>query len=231
MPELELVSHHLCPYVQRAAIVLAEKQVSFDRAHVDLAAKPAWFVKLSPLGKVPLLRVGDHVLFESAAICDYLDETVSPQMHPADPIARAEHRAWIAFASATLDAIGGLYNAADEEAFEARAADLASKFERLNAALSEGPYFAGSMFSLVDAAFAPVFRYFDVFERFITLGVFSHAPKVIAWRAALMRRPSVQSAVTADYGARLESFLRARNSHLARLIAASGPAAAQVTAA
>ncbi len=56
-PKLELVSHYLCPYVQRAAIALAEKGVPFTRAYVDLADKPAWFTAISPLGKVPLLKV------------------------------------------------------------------------------------------------------------------------------------------------------------------------------
>jgi glutathione S-transferase len=222
MTDLELVSHHLCPYVQRAAITLSEKQAAYRRTYVDLAAKPDWFLALSPLGKVPLLRVGGQTLFESAAICEYLDDTVGPRMHPADPVARAEHRAWIAFASATLDAIGGLYNAADEAAFDARLLDLAGKFERLEEALGDGPYFAGEPFSLVDAAFAPVFRYFDVFERFVSLGVFGRTPKVAAWRTALARRPSVQSAVAADYPERLESFLRGRNSHLSRIIGQAG---------
>ncbi len=50
-----LVSHHLCPYVQRVAIALREKAVPFERRDVDLAHKPAWFTDISPLGKVPLL--------------------------------------------------------------------------------------------------------------------------------------------------------------------------------
>src|SRR6185436_17939104 len=58
MATLTLVSHHLCPYVQRAAISLAEKHVDFERIYVDLSNKPEWFKELSPLGKVPLLRVG-----------------------------------------------------------------------------------------------------------------------------------------------------------------------------
>jgi hypothetical protein len=41
--KIVLVSHHLCPYVQRAAIALAEKAVLFERAYIDLADKPAWF--------------------------------------------------------------------------------------------------------------------------------------------------------------------------------------------
>lgn len=78
--QLTLISHLLCPFVQRAAIVLLEKNVPFERIDVDLAAKPDWFMALSPLGKVPLLKVelpdsADAILFESTAICEYLNET------------------------------------------------------------------------------------------------------------------------------------------------------------
>ena len=91
---LKLVSHHLCPYVQRAVIALTEKGVPFTRENIDLANRPDWFKTISPTGKVPLLIVGGHhVLFESAAICDYLDETVEPRLHPEDPAERAQHRA------------------------------------------------------------------------------------------------------------------------------------------
>ena len=58
--ELRLISHPLCPYVQRVAIVLAEKAVPFERVTIDLAAKPAWFMALSPLGKTPVLQVGNR---------------------------------------------------------------------------------------------------------------------------------------------------------------------------
>ena len=116
MSGLTLVSHALCPYVQRAAIVLAEKGAAFDRVDVDLAAKPAWFLRLSPLGKTPVLQVGGQALFESAVICEYLDETLPPRLHPAEPLARARERAWMAFGSTVLDGIARLYNAADDEA-------------------------------------------------------------------------------------------------------------------
>ena len=48
-----LISHKLCPYVQRAVIALTEKGVAFERIDVDLANKPDWFLKVSPLGKPP----------------------------------------------------------------------------------------------------------------------------------------------------------------------------------
>ncbi len=108
--DLKLVSHDLCPYVQRAAIALDEKGVPFERINVDLANKPDWFTTLSPLGKVPLLKVerregSEAVLFESAVILECLEETLPGPLHPDDPLVRARHRSWIEFGSACLGAI------------------------------------------------------------------------------------------------------------------------------
>ena len=217
-PDLTLVSHHLCPYVQRAAISLDEKQVPFERRHIDLGDKPAWFESLSPLGKVPLLQVGDRVIFESAVILEYLEDTQPHPLHPADPLARAEHRSWIEFGSAILNDIAGLYNAPDAQAFESKRAALEGKFARTDAALSGGPWFAGAKFSLVDTVYGPIFRYFDVFERLRDLRVFADTPAVRAWRRQLSERPSVTNAVSVDYADRLTEFLRRRNSYMSRLI-------------
>ena len=52
---LKLISHKLCPYVQRAVIALSEKGVAFERIDIDLANKPDWFLAISPLGKTPVL--------------------------------------------------------------------------------------------------------------------------------------------------------------------------------
>ncbi len=216
---LELVSHVLCPYAQRVAIVLAEKRLPFVRTDIDLSERPAWFSALSPTGKVPLLRVGEAVLFESAAICDFLDETEAPQLHPQDALQRARHRGWIEFASAMLALIGRLYNAPDSAAFERERAALDARFGVLDAALGAGPYFAGSQFSLVDAAFAPVLRYFEVFDQFVDLRLFETRPALRSWRAALAGRASVVAAVGADYPALLRAFLAARRAHVSTLIA------------
>lgn len=217
-PSLTLVSHHLCPYVQRAAIALSEKALPFERVHVDLADKPAWFLDLSPLGKTPVLKVGDRAIFESAVILEYLEETQPHALHPRDPLARAEHRAWIEFGSAVLSDIAGLYSARDEAAFTAKVETLAAKFARIESRLGDGPWFDGHDFSLVDTVFGPVFRYFDVFDRIGDFGVLSGKPKVARWREALAGRPSIKQAVDADYEARLEKFLAARQSHLSSLM-------------
>lgn len=218
---LVLVSHPLCPYVQRAVIVADEKGLALERVDIDLAAKPDWFRHLSPTGKVPLLRVGDAVLFESAPIGEYLDEVSPGSLHPADPVERARHRAWIDFASAMLADIAGLYGAADGSAFEAKRAALVARLVTLEGALDGGPYFAGARFHMVDAVFGPVFRYFDVVDRTVDLDLFAHLTKVPTWREHLASRPAVARAVTADYPDRLERFLRGRGSHLSRIMDAA----------
>ena len=211
-PKLQLISHSLCPYVQRAAIVLDEKQQSCERIDIDLAHKPDWFMAISPLGKTPVLLVDDLPIFESAVICEYLEDTLLPALHPAHPLVRAQHRSWMEFGSSVLNAIAGFYNAANEELLAARAQDIHHKFEQLEAVLAKGPYFAGSSFTMVDAVFGPVFRYFLVFDKMGEFGFFEGTPKVSAWRSSLAQRASVKAAARADYDEQLMKFLIARRS-------------------
>lgn len=215
---LKLVSHTLCPYVQRAVITLHEKEIPHEREYVDLAQKPDWFLALSPMGKVPLLLVNDTVLFESAVICEYLDEVTPGSLHPADPLLKAKHRAWIEFGSSILNTIAGFYNAKDESIFEAKRQELIQKFQLLEDQLQEGPFFSGDRFSLVDAAYGPIFRYFEVFEQYQDFGFMVDAPKVRRWRDALLKRPSVIEAVVPAYPQLLDEFLRKRNSHLTQMM-------------
>jgi len=214
---LKLVSHNLCPYVQRAVIALTEKGVAFERVDIDLAAKPDWFLKLSPLGKTPVLLVGEVPIFESAVILEYLEETQAAPLHPADPLQRAEHRGWIEYGSAVLNDIAGLYSAPDEAAFTGKVSQLEARFARLEARVVAAPWFDGEQFAVVDAVFAPVFRYFDVFDAIGDFAILSGKPKLARWRDSLAARPSVRSAVGADYPALLRDFIERRNSWLSGL--------------
>ena len=224
---LTLISHHLCPYVQRAAIALQEKGVPFERLYIDLANKPDWFLKISPLGKVPLLRIpedkGEAILFESTVICEYLEETqTGPKLHPSDPLVRARHRGWMEFGSAILSDLWVYETTQDAETLEAKRKVLKQKFATVEAELEDGPYFAGNQFSLVDAVFAPIFRYFDVFDTISDSAIFDGLPRVSAWRKALAERPSVKAAITEDYPQRLMAFLE---KHEAALLKAERVAA------
>jgi glutathione S-transferase len=214
---LKLISHKLCPYVQRAVIALTEKGIAFERIDIDLANKPDWFLAISPLGRTPVLLIGEVPIFESAVILEYFEETEPKPLHPGDALSRAEHRGWIEYGSAVLNDIAGLYAAPDEAAFNAKAAQLEQRFARFETRVAAMPWFDGESFSLVDAVFGPVFRYFDVFDTIGDFGILAGKPKLARWRKSLAERPSVQAAVSAEYPALLRDFLQRRNSWMSRL--------------
>jgi len=219
MPIFELISNHLCPYTQRAAIQLAEKGIAYERVYIDLANKPEWFLQVSPLGKVPLLRVGDAAVFETGVICEYIEE-VEPAvpLHPVAPLDRARHRGWVEFASAIIADVFAFYTAPDAAAFERKCRDLQARFRWLERHLGDGTYFAGARFCLVDAAFAPIFRLFDAFDRIGQFGIFKGLHRVPAYRVALAGRASVRQAVVSDYAQLFRQYLSERGSHLSRLM-------------
>jgi glutathione S-transferase len=162
------------------------------------------------------------VIFESAVILEYLEETQANPLHPDHPLDRARHRSWIEFGSALLKGIARLYNAGTQADFERECGSLGVSFERLEAQLSvrrNGPFFQGNRFTLVDAVFAPIFRYFDIFEARAGLRLLDGLPQIRAWRVALAKRPSVRSAVDVDYPDLLTAFLRNRKAYISGFVA------------
>jgi glutathione S-transferase len=221
MTQFELISNYLCPYTQRAAILLTEKELAYQRVYIDLADKPEWFVKLSPLGKVPVLRFGGAVVFETSVICEFIEDTAPKRpMLPSGAAERAHQRSSAEMASAMLADVFAFYMAVDAEALERKSRDLQARFRWLENQLQGGPYFAGATFGLADAAFAPVFRLFDTFDRIGDFGFFKSLSKVSSYRAALAARASVQQVVVPDYAQLFVQYLRARGSHLSQLISA-----------
>ncbi len=219
MPDqLVLMSHHLCPYVQRAVIALEEKGIPYEQKYIDLASKPDWFLAISPLGKTPALTVNGIALFESSAILEYLEDTQLYPLHPVDALERARHRAWIEFGSATLNDIAGFYSAKTETDFDLKVKALDAKFTRLETELTEAPYLDTAGFSLIDVVFGPVFRYFDVFDKIADFDILSNKPNVVRWRKTLFEHSSVRAAVSPDYNDRLWQFLLNRNSYLTTLM-------------
>lgn len=211
MTAIKLISFDLCPFVQRSVITLEEKGVPYEINYIDLAAKPAWFLALSPFGKVPVLQVESTVLFESAVINEYLDETTPPpRLHPADPLRRAHNRAWIEFGSALLVDGWQMQVATDEESTRKHAAAVRTKLGRLEAELrAPGPFFNGAEFSLVDAALAPALQRLTwSVEIAPSLALFEGLDGIARWTQALLARPSVQASTVPDIRARFVAYLQ-----------------------
>lgn len=218
---LTLISHPLCPFVQRAAIVLLEKRIPFERINIDLSAKPDWFLEMSPTGKVPALKVHqedgkDAILFESMVICEYINETQGgASMYPKDALLRARHRAWIEFSTQALAEAWQFLNATDQGVADAKRQSFQGHLKKIEDQLGLGPYFAGPDFGMVDAVYAPIFRYFKLIDTKVFLQIFKDLPRVSSWISALEIRESVKSAVAADYAERFQLHLRQQSAMLA----------------
>lgn len=196
--KLEVVSWVFCPYVHRVTTLLNEKQAAFELKYVDLSSKPDWFVRLSPTGMVPVLVADGTALFESLAINEFIDETCAPRMLPDTAIGRAQHRAMVRLAEDLFNAMNGMLVGPTEEAHDKGKKAVNDVFASYERAI-EGPLFAGSSFSLVDAAAAPVLQRCVLLQRNSEARLFDGFPKVARWAEALADRPSVIAGVIADF--------------------------------
>jgi glutathione S-transferase len=122
----------------------------------------------------------------------------------------------MAFGSTLLQGVGGFFKAHDDDALAARRRDVVGMLSRLESGLTGAPYFSGESFSLVDAVFAPVFRYFDAFATMESYDFFAGLTRVPAWKKSLLARPSVAHAVPTDFLPKLIDYLSTRDSALAR---------------
>lgn len=217
LPQLKLVSFILCPYVQRARIVLLEKQIAHTVEYIDLDEPPAWFYDISPLEKVPVLLVDERPLFESMVICEYLNEITPGSLYPEDAFERAQQRAWIEFGNDILDRHYALVTTADEPTFRRTRATLIERLETLDEILGAGPYFAGETFMMVDAVYAPIFRYLSQLESEYSPGLYRDLARVAGWAERLLARPSVQNAVPGTFAADYRAYLQRQASVLNKI--------------
>lgn len=202
--------------MQRSVITLLHKQVRFQVTYIDLAHKPDWFLALSPTGKVPALRVNNETaLFESAVINEYIDETTLPRLHPEDPLERARHRAWIEYGAALLAEQFAMMTAQSEEGLAAIEARFFTKLARLEGVVAT-PFFRGRRFSLVDAAYAPLFMRLEILHAWRPMPRWDEFAKLRTWSRALMELPAVRDSVPADYREQLRMYLRDKGSVLVK---------------
>lgn len=198
--KLELVSHTLCPYVHRAAAMIHEKGVPFERRYIDLRAKPDWFLAISPRGKVPVLLVDGRPLFESQAIIEFLDETHPPSLLGTDPFERARQRGWVEMANDLSNAQYRYFVASTPEEQAAAAAALAPIAAHYEQAIASGAI-APQAFDLAHLALASSALRFVVVEEALGVRALEAAPRFRALVARLAARPSIAGTVPADYAA------------------------------
>ncbi len=217
-----LISFKLCPFVQRVAIVLAHKRIEYDIQYIDLADPPAWFLSLSPLKKVPVLALGEQVIFESTVISEFLDEAYPERLHPEDVFLRAMNRSWINFGNECMPDVVQLMVSKSEAEFHAARDALWSKFDRLENVVRATPFFNGADFSLVDSAYAPMFQRLDYLDA-LCPGVY-HAwrhSKIVEWKNQLLAQDSVRQSTVPNLQGLFHEFVHKKQGYLARPLEAA----------
>ncbi len=197
--KVEIISSKSCPFAQRSRMVLLEKGIDFVFTEIDLNDKPDWFLKVSPYGKVPVIRHDGAVIWESAVINEYLDEVFpEPPLLPRDPVGRATARVWIDFANNRM--VPHIYKMMLHQDDEGRALHR----RRLTEAavfmedqglrkLSPGPFWLGAKPGLVDFTFFPHVQRFAVLEHYRGFVVPQECERLRAWIAAMSELPTVQA--------------------------------------
>ena len=214
----KLISFKLCPFVQRAVIALLYKQIEYDIDYIDLADPPEWFLRLSPLKKVPLLLVGDAVIFESAVIIEYIDEAYPPRLHPGDLVRRAQNRAWMEFGNTCMWRALDLSVKQQQVEFDAVRDKLADCFDQLEAEV-ETPFFNGADFSLVDVSFAPLFQRLGYLDE-LSPGVLDakRHPKIDSWKQNLLALDAVRGSTVPEIRTLYFDMLHKRQGYIARFL-------------
>ncbi len=202
-----LVSFTTCPYVQRALLAFHEKGVEPDVLYIDPADRPEWFWEKSPRGKVPLLLVGEATLFESQAICEYIEEVwPSPPLMPVDPVHRARDRAWFSYAGDELFVpLYKLVTSASPTRFQRASEQLERALTRLQAELGDGPWLSGdgSSFGMADLAIAPMFVRLALLRRRGTYRLPDSLAAVRDWGDRIMARPAMGASIPPSFEADL----------------------------
>ncbi|GAA6624017.1 glutathione S-transferase family protein [Scytonema sp. NUACC26] len=200
MTKITIYSAVVCPFAHRSRLALLEKGVDFDLVEIDLQNKPAGFTEISPYGKVPAIAHGEHRVWESAIINEYLEEAFpEPSLLPKEPISRAQARIWIDFANTRfVSAYSSLLRSPDSEQQKAAAVELHNHLRFIeNEALAklsgDGDYWFGNSISLVDLTYYPWFERWAALEEYRGFQIPDELTRLQRWRQAVSQRESVRA--------------------------------------
>ena len=134
-----------------------------------------------------MLVDNDAVIYESAIINEYLEETY-PQiaLMPKHPVQRSRTRIWIDYCNTRLQQAAG-YIAHDYEVEKSKE-KLRGYLETLNQEMRDKQYIAGE-YSLADITYIP---FFCRLERYRTT-IGDDVPHVKSWMERLLERPAVRA--------------------------------------
>jgi glutathione S-transferase len=169
-----------CPYCVRTRLVLAAKGVNHESVQVDLSNKPRFLRELNPRNRVPVLEHDGHVIYESEALGEYLDEVFpEPAMMPADAVGRARVRILMR----RFEDLSDAYYAA-RRGEDGAVEEMHEQLRWVEQLLSAHDHLAGDDYTLAEPAYWPWIVRVDRVG-----GSLEGFPAILAWLERLDARP------------------------------------------
>lgn len=166
--------------VQRAWLVLEEKQIPYQYIEVNPYNKPQSLMTLNPRGLVPTLQVPDSTgkakpLYESNIVIEYLEETFPdkrPFLFPRDdPYTKARMKIWMDFVTSRIIPSFHRFLQFQGEKMEAGRQEFLGHLKQWTRAMDpDGPFFDGGEISMPDLVLGPVWNLSE-FPFFVHWGV------------------------------------------------------------
>lgn len=216
--KLELISFKLCPFAQRAIILLNAQKIDFEITYINPMDPPDWFKAISPTGQVPLLKADDQIIFESSVITEFINDISVTNIHPENVVQKANNRSWIAFSSSMFDDMFGMV-VGDEEKFNASKSALFGKLKKLETVKNTETFFNGDNFNMIDAAMAPIFMRLAWINEFtdnaLSLAEFKN---LSAWSKSILAVKTVKTSVVDGLDDVYYSNIEGREGYLSTLL-------------
>jgi glutathione S-transferase len=204
MTAIEIIGVPQSNFVWLTRIACAEKGV--PHSVTPAMAHGPEVAAIHPFGKVPAMRHGDLTLFESRAICAYIDRAFDgPALVPTDPVGAAVTEQYVSLVNTGFDPVcvrqyllgyffpGTPDGSPDRARIDAAIPQMETQIAWLETRLAARPHLAGEAFSLADIYLVPILFYLGKAPE--SAAMLGRAPATSAYLDRMLARPSVASTV------------------------------------